>query len=87
MVTLNEYYNKVFTTYYMKFDSKGNFKEGKGILPYKVTKAVEKEIKKHIRKSRKNNMFVEVLYSNEHNNITRIYVISESKYNNIHIGL
>ena len=84
-MTLNEYYNKVFTTYYMQFDNKGNFKEGKGIIPYGINKDAEKIIKKHITSRRKSDIFTEILYSNERKEISRIYMISKGKYNSIHI--
>lgn len=82
-MTLNDYYKKTYTEYYIRYDSKGNFKEGKGLCPSRVVKEVEKEIKKHITKRRKNDMYVKAIYNNEVKRVVTIYVIKEYVYNRI----
>lgn len=82
-MTLNDYYKKTYTEYYIRYDNKGNFKEGKGLCSSQVIKEVEKEIKKHITKRRKNDMYVKAVYNNKDKRLTTIYVIRESEYNRV----
>jgi hypothetical protein len=82
-MTFEELYKQTYTIYYIKLDNKGNFKEGKGIIPNTIVKAVEKEMKNYLTKRRKTNVFIELTWNNKRKDINTIYLISESKYNKV----
>lgn len=87
-MTLEEYYKMTFTSYYMQFDTDGNFKYGKGICPYGIIKDAEKELKDYIKThKRKNDMYCEIVYNNKIKKIVRIYFIGKVEFNKIHIGI
>ena len=74
MKTLEQLYNETYTNYYGVFDNKGNFVEGKGIWSNKIVKECEKALKGYIRKNRKNNIKIRVLWNNKRNEISGIYI-------------
>ena len=71
-MTFDEYWRANFETYYIILDNKGNFKYGKGIVPYAVIKETEKEMKKHIR-GRKSDLRLNVIWNKKQNKINTIY--------------
>lgn len=75
MYTLEELWNNTYEEYRMTFDNKGNFKEGRGIIPYSIIKRCEGIIKNHIRKSRKNNIVANVLYNKKVKDVANIKII------------
>lgn len=84
--TLDEWYRLEYTHYYMTFDTTGKFKEGKGLVSNNIINEVEKIIKKHFKehkRNRKNDYYVEVIYSNKKKDITSITHISKASYNKI----
>lgn len=86
-MTLDEYYKKTFTSYYMQFDNKGSFKYGHGICPHNIISNSEEHLKDYLKTHhRKNDIYCEVVYNNNVNKIVRIYFITKDKFNKIHIG-
>lgn len=77
--TLDEWYRIKFSHYYMKFDNKGNFQEGKGLIPYGVVGQVTKVVKNSITKRRKTDMYVEALYYEDC--LKRVTAITQGQYN------
>ena len=87
-MTLDEYYRRTFTSYYIHLDNQGKMKEGKGIIPYGICKNTEKKLKDYLKTHKRiKDIYVEVIYSNKAKDIQRIYFITKAKYENIHIGL
>ena len=70
-MTLNEYYNSLYDEYYIILDNKGNFKYGKGIVPYQVVKQTEDIMKQHIR-NRKTDLRLKVLWNKREHCVQRI---------------
>ncbi len=61
--TLKELWDMKYEIYNMEFDNKGNFTYGQGICPYEIVKEAEKELKKHIRPTRKNKIRAEITWN------------------------
>jgi len=74
MYTLSDLWKQTYDTYYLTFDNKGNFKEGKGIVLYKIYKEVEKEMKEYATSRRKNDYIVEVLWNKKENQLAKITI-------------
>lgn len=85
-MSLGEYYNKCFTTYYMWFDNKGNFKQAHGIVGNSVVKEAEKLLKGYLTKRRKTDVYTEILYSNEKREISSIQLISKGRYERSYVS-
>lgn len=75
MFTLEELWNKTYEQHRMTFDNKGNFKEGTGIISNTKVKKCEDVLKQYIRKNRKRDLVVNVVWNKKTNDIGYIKVI------------